>query len=190
MTKQRLRLVRSTTENRTVTLRRPKNGALRTREHLTIDEVERLIEAAKNNRYGHRDALMLLLTFRHGLRAGEICDLRWDQVDFKTAGLHVRRLKNGMPSTHPLTGRELRALRRHQRENSSGHQSPRAYAAPCLRVQAGERRPRHTVTASLSRTPQHPEHDAVHSAGTGSVQELLEGLAERINVPPSEDRKG
>ena len=43
-------------------------------------------------------------------------DLRWDQVDFKTASLHVRRLKNGTPSTHPLTGRELRALRRHQRE--------------------------------------------------------------------------
>jgi type 1 fimbriae regulatory protein FimB/type 1 fimbriae regulatory protein FimE len=76
-----------------------------------------LIEAAKNNRYGHRDALMVLLAFRHGLRAGEICDLRWEQVDFKTASLHVRRLKNGTPSTHPLTGRELRALRRHQRES-------------------------------------------------------------------------
>ena len=113
MTKPSLRLVTPTTENRTVSPRRPRNGALRTREHLTIDEVERLIEAAKNNRYGHRDALMVLLAFRHGLRASEICDLRWD----KTASLHVRRLKNGTPSTHPLTGRELRALRRHQRES-------------------------------------------------------------------------
>jgi integrase len=60
---------------------------------------------------------MVLLAFRHGLRAGEVCDLRWEQVDFKTASLHVRRLKNGTPSTHPLTGRELRALRRHQRES-------------------------------------------------------------------------
>jgi type 1 fimbriae regulatory protein FimB/type 1 fimbriae regulatory protein FimE len=76
MTKPHLRLVTPTTENRTVSVRRPRNGALRTREHLTIDEVERLIEAAKNNRYGHRDALMVLLAFRHGLRAGEICDLR------------------------------------------------------------------------------------------------------------------
>jgi type 1 fimbriae regulatory protein FimB/type 1 fimbriae regulatory protein FimE len=66
---------------------------------------------------GHRDALMVLLAFRHGLRAGEIRDLRWEQVDFKTANLDVRRLKNGTPSTHPLTGRELRALRRHQRES-------------------------------------------------------------------------
>jgi integrase len=118
MTKQRLRLVSPTTENRTVNLHRPKNSALRTREHLTIDEVERLIGAAENNRYGHRDALMVLLAFRHGLRAGEVVDLRWEQIDFKTATLHVRRLKNGTHSTHPLTGRELRALRHHQRESA------------------------------------------------------------------------
>jgi hypothetical protein len=65
MTKPRLRLVAPPIENRTVTPRRPKNGDIRTRGHLTIDEVERLIEAAKNNRYGHRDALMVLLAFRH-----------------------------------------------------------------------------------------------------------------------------
>jgi integrase len=77
-----------------------------------------LIEAARTNRHGHRDALMVLLAFRHGLRAGELVDLRWEQVDFKTASLHVRRLKNGIETTHPLTGRELRALRRHQREST------------------------------------------------------------------------
>jgi integrase len=49
----------------------------RTREHLTPDEVERLIEAAKVNRHGHRDALMVLLAYRHGLRAAEVVDLRW-----------------------------------------------------------------------------------------------------------------
>jgi type 1 fimbriae regulatory protein FimB/type 1 fimbriae regulatory protein FimE len=117
MTKPRLRLVAPITENRIVTPRRAKNGILRTREHLTIDEVERLIEAAKTNRYGHRDALMVLLAFRHGLRAGEVVDLRWDQIDFKTGTLHVRRFKNGLPNSHPLTGSELRALRRHQRES-------------------------------------------------------------------------
>jgi type 1 fimbriae regulatory protein FimB/type 1 fimbriae regulatory protein FimE len=118
MAKPRLRLVAPTTENRTVAPRRAKNGTLRTREHLTVDEVDRLIEAAKANRYGHRDALMVLLAFRHGLRPGEIVDLRWNQIDFKAATLHVRRLKNGTPSSHPLTGRELRALRRHQREST------------------------------------------------------------------------
>ena len=115
MVKPHLQLVRPATEKRTVAPRRPKNAAVRTREHLTHDEVERLIGAAKNNRYGHRDVLMILLTFRHGLRAAEVCDLRWGQVDFKTANLHVRRKKNGTPATHPLTGREMRALRKHQR---------------------------------------------------------------------------
>jgi integrase len=74
--------------------------------------LRKLIEAAKNNRHGHRDALMVLLTYRHGLRAAEVVDLRWEQVDFKTGTLHVRRVKNGTPATHPLTGRELRTLRR------------------------------------------------------------------------------
>ena len=76
-----------------------------------------MIEAAKDNRHGRRDGLMVLLTFRHGLRAAEVCDLRWEQVDFNTAIIHVRRVKNGTPATHPLTGREMRALRRHQRES-------------------------------------------------------------------------
>jgi integrase len=58
-----------------------------------------------------------VLTFRHGLRAAEVCDLRWEQVDFKTANLHVRRVKNGTPATRPLTGREMRALRKHQRDS-------------------------------------------------------------------------
>jgi integrase len=100
-------------------LRRP-NAELRTREHLTAQEVESLIEAAGANRQGHRDALMILLAFRHGLRASEVCDLRWEQVDFKAATLHVRRTKGGTPATHPLTGRELRALRRHQRPAPGG----------------------------------------------------------------------
>jgi integrase len=78
----------------TVAPRRPPNANLRTREHLTPDEVEQLIEAAKANRHGHRDALMVLLAYRHGLRAA-VVDLRWEHVDFKSATLSVRRVKNG-----------------------------------------------------------------------------------------------
>jgi len=101
------------------TPRRRPNAELRTREHLTAQEVERLIEAAKVNRHGHRDATMILIAFRHGLRASELVDLRWDQVDFNAATLHVRRVKAGIPATHPLTGPEMRALRRLQRESAS-----------------------------------------------------------------------
>jgi site-specific recombinase XerD len=117
MANAKLRLVASTAVNRTVTPRRRKNAELRTREHLTPDEVERLIGAAKANRHGHRDATMVLVAYRHGLRASELVDLRWEQVDFKAALLNVRRVKNGTPSTHQLTGRELRALRRQQRDS-------------------------------------------------------------------------
>jgi integrase len=112
-----LKLIAPSTVKRTVG-RKP-NAELRTREHLTATEVDRLIEAAKGNRQGHRDATMILLAYRHGLRASEVCDLRWDQIDFDQAVLHVRRVKAGTPSTHPLTGSELRALRRLQRETSS-----------------------------------------------------------------------
>jgi type 1 fimbriae regulatory protein FimB/type 1 fimbriae regulatory protein FimE len=92
---------------------------LRTREYLTEAEVERLMQAASRNRWGHRDATMILVAYRHGLRASEVVDLRWDQIEFRTANLHVRRVKHGTPSTHPILGDELRALRRLQREQES-----------------------------------------------------------------------
>ena len=66
---------------------------------------------------------MLLIAFRHGLRASELVDLRWEQIDLENAILHVRRVKQGIPATHPLTGRELRALRRLQREQEPNRPS-------------------------------------------------------------------
>jgi integrase len=116
LTNSALQLVAPTEVFRTVAPTRRPNAELRTREHLTPGEVDALIEAVKANRYGHRDATMILVAFRHGLRAAEVCDLRWDQVSFDGANLHVRRVKNGTPSTHPLQGDEMRALRRLQRE--------------------------------------------------------------------------
>ena len=116
MAKGHLKLVTPAAVNRTVTPKRPPNSKLRTREYLTEAEVERLMNAAKKNRRGHRDATMVLVAYRHGLRASELTDLRWEQVDFRTATLHVRRVKQGTPSTHPILGDELRALRRLQRE--------------------------------------------------------------------------
>lgn len=120
MIKPSLKLVTPTTENRTVvTPRRRPNAELRSREYMTEAEIDRLIEAAKGNRYGHRDATMILVGYRHGLRAAELVDLRWDQVDFPAATLHVRRAKRGSPATHPILGDELRALRRLQREQKA-----------------------------------------------------------------------
>jgi type 1 fimbriae regulatory protein FimB/type 1 fimbriae regulatory protein FimE len=116
-----------------------------------------LIEAAKGNRHGDRDALAILLAYRHGLRAAEAVDLRWEQVDFKSATLHVRRVKNGTPASHPLTGRELRALRQHQR------QSP---ASPFVFV--SERGAPLTAIGRTSRTSVAPSSSARGSVATSS----------------------
>jgi integrase len=114
--KSHLKLVSPTTENRTVVATRQPNATYRTREYLTDAEVGRLMKAAANNRWGHRDATMILVAYRHGLRVSELVDLRWDQIDFNAGTLAVRRAKQGSPATHPIRGDELRALRRLQRE--------------------------------------------------------------------------
>jgi len=92
--------------------RRP-NAELRTREHLTPAEVVKLQAAARRTgRHGHRDATMILIAYRHGLRASELVSLRREQIELRAGLLHVNRVKGGTPSTHPLRGPELRALRR------------------------------------------------------------------------------
>jgi integrase len=119
MAKPRAKGLGTTIVNRTVAPRRRPNADLRTREYLTHDEVEALIEAVRNNRHGHRDATMILVAYRHGLRAAELVDLRWSQVDLDNARLHVRRVKNGVPSVHPIKVDEMRALRRLERETDN-----------------------------------------------------------------------
>jgi type 1 fimbriae regulatory protein FimB/type 1 fimbriae regulatory protein FimE len=102
--------------------------------------------ARKSSRYGHRDAVMILIAYRHGLRASELCDLQWSQVELTTGRLHVRRAKNGSPSVHPMQGDEIRALRRLQREQGrsshvfmterDGPMTPKAFHALFGRIGA------------------------------------------------------
>jgi len=69
------------------------------RKYLTAREIEKLMDyARKHSRYGHRDSTMVLVTYRHGLRASEVCDLQWHQVELDQGRMHVRRAKNGTPS--------------------------------------------------------------------------------------------
>jgi type 1 fimbriae regulatory protein FimB/type 1 fimbriae regulatory protein FimE len=86
------------------------------REYLTEREVERLIKAASENRWGHRDATAILIAYRHGLRASELVVLRWDDIELNTGRLHARRAKGGAASVHPIGARESRALRKLQRD--------------------------------------------------------------------------
>src|SRR5207249_904373 len=89
-------------------------------EQVRHDEERLMAAARKASRYGHRDATMILIAYRHGLRASELCDLQWHQVELAAGRLHVRRTKRGTPSVHPMQGDEIRALRRLQREQPPG----------------------------------------------------------------------
>src|SRR5262245_45681132 len=167
------------------------------RRYLTEREVERLMDCArKYGRYGHRDATMILVAYRHGLRASEVCDLQWQQIELSEGRLDVHRVKNGIPSVHPIRVDEIRALRKLRREYPRGlrvrfrarraNQShrlppphparrrsrqdaisyPPPHASPRLWVQARQRWPRHAGLAALPRAQKHPAHGALRLRGT------------------------
>jgi integrase len=86
------------------------------RDYLRPDEVEAMVQAArKSGRHPVRDAAIILLMFRHGLRTAELITLRWQHVDLKTGYLDVHRAKRGHNAKHPLRGSQLRLLRELQR---------------------------------------------------------------------------
>ena len=96
---------------------RPKNRDVRSREHLLPDEVAALMKAAGQvGRHRLRDRTLILVAYRHGLRVSELVSMKSDQIDLKRSQMHVNRLKNGSPTTHPIEGDELRLLRRLRRE--------------------------------------------------------------------------
>lgn len=86
--------------------------SLKPRNYLYEDEIESLIKAAGSNRHALRDQTMILVTFRHGLRASEVCSLKWNQIDFYTRRMHVQRIKGSMDSVQPIRDREIRMLKR------------------------------------------------------------------------------
>lgn len=88
----------------------------RKREYLEDKEIQALIKAVKDNRHSLRDSLIITMAYRHGLRVSEIVELKWSQVIFDKAKLHVTRSKNGEPSKQPVDGGELRALRALKRD--------------------------------------------------------------------------
>jgi type 1 fimbriae regulatory protein FimE len=105
-------------ENQITDINTPNTVNCTVRKYLTEREVETLMDCArKRSRYGHRDATMILVAYRHGLRASELCDLQWHQIELDQGRMHVHRAKNGTPSVHPIRGDEIRALRRLRREN-------------------------------------------------------------------------
>jgi type 1 fimbriae regulatory protein FimB/type 1 fimbriae regulatory protein FimE len=98
------------------------------RRYLSEREVDLLMEAARQHRWGHRDATAILVAYQHGLRASELVALRWHDIDLTTGRLRIRRGRGGgAASAHPISGQESLALRRLRDE-----------AAPSLYVFASE----------------------------------------------------
>jgi type 1 fimbriae regulatory protein FimE len=94
--------------------KKPRDASVR--EYLRPDEVDAMVQAARQSgRHRVRDAAIILLMFRHGLRTAELVALRWQQVDFKAGYLDVHRVKHGHHAKHPLRGPQLRLLRELQR---------------------------------------------------------------------------
>jgi Phage integrase family len=97
------------------------NDAYRVREHLTEAEMDKLLDALKRNRHGHRDWLIGLIIYRHGLRVSEACDLRWDDIDLPKRTIIVRRLKGSTDSVHYLERDELNGLKLlHRQQQADG----------------------------------------------------------------------
>lgn len=99
---------------------RKKNKEYRSREYLTHDEVKRLIQSAGlRGRHTIRDQALVLLMFRHGLRATEAATLKWDAIMFDSKSLYIQRVKNSISGSHPLQSDELELLKELKEKNSS-----------------------------------------------------------------------
>jgi type 1 fimbriae regulatory protein FimE len=114
----KLRLVQTEKSAKFAPPRRKRNSETRSREYLTLAEVRKVRDAARSlGRNGHRDGLLVLMLFRHGLRVAEVVSLTWDEIHFDDGTLFVRRVKNGRESRHFLEGDEIRQLKQLRRES-------------------------------------------------------------------------
>ncbi len=97
---------------------RRKNQDYRSREHLTLAEVNRLLDAAKNyGRYRDRNYALVLVMFRHGLRVTEACEMRWDAISLLEKEIVIIRKKGSESGVHPLPADEVEALAKLKQHN-------------------------------------------------------------------------
>ena len=103
-------------------LKRDKNKTYRSREYLTIDEVETLLYVAKTGRkFSVRNHALILMMFRHGLRAGEVGELRWDAVLWGEKRINITRIKRGIDGVHNLEDDEIEVLKQLKKESKSSY---------------------------------------------------------------------
>lgn len=83
--------------------RRLPNKQLRNREYLFFSEVTTLMRTAQErSRYPVRNYALILMMFRHGLRASEAALLEWKDVDLTQNSIYIQRVKGSRSGVHPL----------------------------------------------------------------------------------------
>ena len=204
--KTNLKLVTPSKENRTVMpLRRP-NADLRPHEHLTEREVDKLMQAARGNRWGQRDATMILIAFRHGLRASEVCGLQWSDVGFEVGHNAPAESEGWGDGNAPAPGRRIAGaasieagnqvavyirfrarcavldLGLGQADRAGGHrgkdavEGASAHAAARHRLRTCEHGNRHPNLTGLPGAPEHSINSALHRTGFRAFQEFMAHL--------------
>lgn len=89
------------------------NAHEREKDFLSDVEIKSLLEAAKKSRYPKRNYLLLLMIYRHGLRVSEAINIKKTDLNLKESRIWISRLKSGLSVEHPISGDELRALKRY-----------------------------------------------------------------------------
>jgi len=147
------------------TRKRRSNGRWQNGAYLTQGQIRKLIDTAALNRDGQRDATMIVIGFRHGLRAVELINLRWKQIDLQSGTLKVRRVNNGLTSTHVILDDEARALRklRGERKPKSKFVFTSDLGKPCTQAGFARMMGRAGIKAGLGFKP-HP-HMLRHACG-------------------------
>lgn len=156
------------------------------RKHLTPAEAGRLIAAAgKRGRHGDRDCVMLRMTYRHGMRASEVCGLRWSAIDLDAGTLHVARVKGSNASTHTMDRDELGDLRRLRKEATSPYVFMTERGGP-LSIDALQRIVKAAGVAAKLDIEAHP-HMLRHAAGymlanQGIDTRLIQGFLGHVDI--------
>ena len=89
------------------------NDHERAKDFLSDAEIKSFLDASKKTRYPKRNYLLLLMMYRHGLRVSEAISIKKSDVDIRESRIWIKRLKSGLSVEHPISGDELRGIKRY-----------------------------------------------------------------------------
>ena len=88
------------------------------RKFLYETEIDALLDAAKASSKSARNLALVLVMYRHGLRATEALAMQWQDINFKAQEIYIRRCKGSVSGAAPLWRDELKALSNYRKKSS------------------------------------------------------------------------